>query len=1020
VIFPLSSAFSSPALIVFISCADQSVAVRKQAVVTLTHLLSSMRTDSTLQQVWIESVLPLVHDPETTIQTKICQGVIDLILLGSIAPLNSPMCQATWSLCSKVNEAGNIKFMKSVFALLKRSAGGSGSTMMNSIDKSLPEIFRAVKEACCIHDPKEDEEINIVQDPETVSRGGWVLLEALVSQSIGSSSTSGKRSREMIVSGEFVIDRWSKKQQQKSEEGALSFDDLDTRMLQVMSKVPIQVSQVVKDSVAQQLVSMICAGKSDSQGVAAALSVIFSFAASELNANTSKGRCQYDIEWLQLHTGALLNYVHLVLHEHLAHYEEAEELFSDPRLSSFMWRGPHPHKALGTPTLCSAIFLLGEIAMLGFSMEEDEDTYKTRSCNPLLPSVALSDISNTFRIEIPPILAMMIQTLMGYSKFASDDSLTFGHSFDTALTANSSMTQDTAEFPHSSENSSRVRAQSFITMGKLCLRSRQRARDNVTIFLREIQSSSGEQAVRGNSAVRSNAILVLGDLCVRFTNLVDRHVGSMAICLQDPDVLVRRHSFILLTQLLLQDYLKWRGMLLFRFLATILDPDEEMASLARYVLKHTLQSKYSGFIVQNFTESMIVFNNCTDHLTYQTMAALGSDGGIVVSMDGIDLHGSKGKEKRMRIYEFMLEEATEEEKIQITSNISQDIFTYALDFPIQRPKTSKAEAISPLEHALMDAFQILQSPLMRIGKSKTTGASSSEVLGDEDADDLVEASQQAGGGTESSQEALKSSFQKAKSKVLKKLSLQHLIDHMLPLISSLKHLLEAVQSPAQKALMDYLVFIMRSNKAEATQALNSDPTLKEEIEYDIKVYEKEKQKESQRREILAAEKAVVTLEVSTARKAPLGSVCLSAISPSHGTASEKAASVQRLSLSTGKTIATPVLKKKRLSIGGLGSSASSSSLRKLVRSDSGSVSHTSHLSSFDNRNRDQEMDDFTLRMTQDQSEGEEAHHEARGVTRRRSGCLIPLTSDCRLSQVERERRKHQNQQSPPKSQRWRT
>jgi hypothetical protein len=37
---------------------------------------------------------------------------------------------------------------------------------------------------------------------------------------------------------------------------------------------------------------------------------------------------------------------------------------------------------------------------------------------------------------------------------------------------------------------------------------------------------------------------------------------------QDTSVLVRKHALILLTQLLLQDYIKWRGLLLFRFLAT--------------------------------------------------------------------------------------------------------------------------------------------------------------------------------------------------------------------------------------------------------------------------------------------------------------------------------------------------------------------------------------------------------------------------------------------------------------------
>ena len=30
-----------------------------------------------------------------------------------------------------------------------------------------------------------------------------------------------------------------------------------------------------------------------------------------------------------------------------------------------------------------------------------------------------------------------------------------------------------------------------------------------------------------NSVVKSNALLVLGDLCVRYTNLVDRHIGTV-------------------------------------------------------------------------------------------------------------------------------------------------------------------------------------------------------------------------------------------------------------------------------------------------------------------------------------------------------------------------------------------------------------------------------------------------------------------------------------------------------------
>lgn len=48
---------------------------------------------------------------------------------------------------------------------------------------------------------------------------------------------------------------------------------------------------------------------------------------------------------------------------------------------------------------------------------------------------------------------------------------------------------------------------------------------------------------------------------------------AMARCLQDESALIRRHALALISQLLLQDYLKWRGLLLHRYLAILVDRD---------------------------------------------------------------------------------------------------------------------------------------------------------------------------------------------------------------------------------------------------------------------------------------------------------------------------------------------------------------------------------------------------------------------------------------------------------------
>ena len=67
----------------------------------------------------------------------------------------------------------------------------------------------------------------------------------------------------------------------------------------------------------------------------------------------------------------------------------------------------------------------------------------------------------------------------------------------------------------------------FIALGKLCLLDQNLAKESINLLVREL--------VKADSvAVRSNALLVLSDLCVRYTALVDNHVPVMATCLQAP------------------------------------------------------------------------------------------------------------------------------------------------------------------------------------------------------------------------------------------------------------------------------------------------------------------------------------------------------------------------------------------------------------------------------------------------------------------------------------------------------
>jgi condensin-2 complex subunit D3 len=108
-----------------------------------------------------------------------------------------------------------------------------------------------------------------------------------------------------------------------------------------------------------------------------------------------------------------------------------------------------------------------------------------------------------------------------------------------------------------------------VALGKPRLRDERFAKECLNLFARELHRNLGEPCI----AVQSNALIVLGDLCFKYTNLVDRHLPVMAACLQagataqsDTNLVVgsksngtapvRKHAVLMLSGLLLQDYIK--------------------------------------------------------------------------------------------------------------------------------------------------------------------------------------------------------------------------------------------------------------------------------------------------------------------------------------------------------------------------------------------------------------------------------------------------------------------------------
>ena len=301
--------------------------------------------------------------------------------------------------------------------------------------------------------------------------------------------------------------------------------------------------------------------------------------------------------------------------------------------------------------------------------------------------------------------------------------------------------------------------------------------------------------------------------------------------------IVRKHAVLLLSSLILQDYIKWRGLLVHRFLAACVDEDLEVAHLAQTTLCGPLLSKQPNIFFNNFVEALFVLNNCTAHKIYAAAKANGESGsGISVSFEGIRL----SKRQRMGIYRMMLSHMSDEEKIGVTARLAKEVLAGALEIdsdlrlcleplpqgqtPARSGPTPEAKRREKAFCVVSDCLAVLTSPSARVGRTSTAT---------NDADDVEEANTVTNGPSAAQLSAVR-------GRLLNKISKKHLIDTVVPILCRMKQILEKSRSPLLKNLMLFFVEIYRTSKDEVKELLASDPTSLAEIEFDLKKFSKER------------------------------------------------------------------------------------------------------------------------------------------------------------------------------------
>ncbi|XP_064424706.1 condensin-2 complex subunit D3 [Latimeria chalumnae] len=350
-----------------------------------------------------------------------------------------------------------------------------------------------------------------------------------------------------------------------------------------------------------------------------------------------------------------------------------------------------------------------------------------------------------------------------------------------------------------------VRAHAFITLGKLCLQHEDLAKKCIAALARELE-------VCEEVAIRNNVIIVMCDLCIRYTTMVDRYIPNIAMCLKDQDPFIRKQTLIMLTNLLQEEFVKWKGSLFFRFAQVLVDPDPSIASFVEFCLVHLLLKRNPVMFSQHFVECIFHFNGYEKHEKYNKFPQSEREKSL------FSLKGNKNKEKRMKIYKFLLEHFTDEQRFNITTKISQNVLACFVD------------GLLPLDidanHLLSDTFDILSCKAIKLSSMRSKPEEDIQV----DDDEMAMAS---------------AVMQVAQKKLISQVQKKNFIENIIPIITSLKGMLEQKRMPVLKDLMTYLREMMQDYRNEIKDFFAVDKQLAAELEYDMKKYEEQLEREKE-------------------------------------------------------------------------------------------------------------------------------------------------------------------------------
>lgn len=361
--------------------------------------------------------------------------------------------------------------------------------------------------------------------------------------------------------------------------------------------------------------------------------------------------------------------------------------------------------------------------------------------------------------------------------------------------------------------SATTRAAALLALGKLCTANEALAKKLLSYFAAQLLEGV-------NDAVRCNALVVFTDFCVRFGSLTDRFLPQFTACLGAACALVRKQSLALIAGLLAQDYLKCKGLLLYRLLTALGDGHESVRSLAELTVTYVIMPKQANFIQNNFLETLCFICGVTTHPMFRPTVV----GGTTFLKAGTSSFCLlRRPDRRRRIYAFFLRHMSDRDRHELSRRIVHTFLTAFVDGDeasgrrlLDLPRSSD----EPLGAALRDALRLLGCKQMKITFDKQRPA---ERGGDDE--DPAEPS------SNDKTDEVAAAQQAAYELNLLKRNLAHQI---LPPLLSLKRVMEDACSPFLRDILQCLSALLFDYRSELSELLFHDPMLAKQLDLDFK------------------------------------------------------------------------------------------------------------------------------------------------------------------------------------------